>query len=192
MSYAWIPANRPAPRPPWLVRHARWIVLLLAVALCAAYLIGWSAWAGSRAGKPPWTGPSGPTAISDEGVTLTVLQIKRTKAVLDPVTGLESTAPEGSMFLDVEMEASSPVELAQALSCRPTIADVDRREWEAKYEAVTDDSGQDLPRDCAGVEPVGPQPVRYWVRYEVPLRYADRIVGLVIPLGDRQMQVIAP
>lgn len=191
MSYAWTP-ERPALRPPWLVRHARWMVLLLAITLCAAYLIGWSTWAGSRAGEPSWTGPTGSTVTSDEGVTLTVLQIKRTSAVLDPATGLESTAPEGAVFLDVELEASSRVEMAQALSCRPTIADADRREWEATYEAVTDDSGQDLPRDCAGVEPVGPQPVRYWVRYEVPLRSADRTIGLVIPLGDRQMQVIAP
>ncbi|MGD7789218.1 hypothetical protein ACQCX2_12955 [Propionibacteriaceae bacterium Y1700] len=192
MAYVWVPEGRPVHRPPWPVRHARWLVLMLAVVLCGGYLIGWALWAGPRAGESVWIDPAGPTATSDEGVTLTILQMKRTEVVNDPYTGLESTPPEGTVFFDVELEASSQVEMIQALSCRPKLADRDHREWEAKYDAVRDEQGQELPRDCYGVEPLGPTPVRYWVRYEVPVRHADQIIGAAVPLDDHRVQVITP
>lgn len=195
MSTRYVP---PAPESPttdarsWLLRHARWVVLVVAVLLCAGYLLGWAAWVGPRAGEARWLGPTGPTATSKENVTLTVLGVHRVTTLVDPYTGLETTPADGLALVDVELEATSPVELASALTCRPHLVDGDHREWEASYEHVDDDAGRTRPNDCAGVEPVGPTPTRYWLRYKVPARHADRVVGVAIDLGNNHLQVIAP
>jgi hypothetical protein len=183
-----------AARPPvarrLTVRQRSWLWLACAAALVLIYLTLWTLYSMthlSSFGRYEQVPPGGVTR--EGGADFRLLSLVQSEE-LASTDGEPQLSSSGAVWVVATLEVTQRVKDPNFL-CTTELLGPDHRAWE--YSTLLD-ADRSLSQFCHNEELKIGEPYRFEQVYEIPTRYADQVLGVVVvdPVNSTPQQVLTP